>query len=45
MRSATRERAQGRELLERLLDATPEPVLLVVLHRRIRELLELARIG
>ncbi|MEA2620917.1 MAG: polymerase subunit delta [Chloroflexota bacterium] len=28
-------------LLERLLEATPEPVLLAVLHRRIRELLEL----
>lgn len=31
--------AQG--LLNRLLDETPEPVLLAVLHRRIRELLEL----
>ncbi len=29
------------ELLERLLDGTPEPVLLAVLHRRVRELLEL----
>ena len=29
------------DLLERLLDDTPEPVLLAVLHRRIRELLEL----
>lgn len=28
-------------LLERLLDGTPEPVLLAVLHRRVRELLEL----
>ena len=28
-------------LLERLLDSTPEPVLLAVLHRRVRELLEL----
>jgi DNA polymerase III delta subunit len=28
-------------LLERLLEATPEPVLLAVLHRRVRELLEL----
>lgn len=28
-------------ILERLLDDTPEPVLLAVLHRRIRELLEL----
>jgi DNA polymerase III delta subunit len=27
--------------LERLLDDTPEPVLLAVLHRRVRELLEL----
>jgi DNA polymerase III delta subunit len=27
-------------LLERLLDGTPEPVLLAVLHRRVRELLE-----
>ncbi len=29
------------DLLDRLLDDTPEPVLLAVLHRRIRELLEL----
>jgi DNA polymerase III delta subunit len=29
-------------LLERVLDATPEPVVLVQLHRRIRELLEVA---
>jgi DNA polymerase III delta subunit len=29
------------DLLERLLEDTPEPVLLAVLHRRIRELLEL----
>jgi len=28
-------------VLDRLLDSTPEPVLLAVLHRRIRELLEL----
>jgi DNA polymerase III delta subunit len=28
-------------LLERLLEATPEPVLLAVLHRRIRELIEI----
>ncbi len=28
--------------LERLLEATPEPVLIVVLHRRVRELLELS---
>jgi DNA polymerase III delta subunit len=33
-------------LLERLLDGTPEPVLLAVLHRRVRELLELGdRLG
>ncbi len=30
------------EMLERLLVTTPEPVLLAVLHRRIRELLEIA---
>lgn len=29
------------EFLDRLLEATPEPVLLAVLHRRVRELLEL----
>jgi len=29
------------ELLDRLLEDTPEPVLLAVLHRRVRELLEL----
>jgi DNA polymerase III delta subunit len=29
------------DLLERLVDDTPEPVLLAVLHRRVRELLEL----
>ena len=29
------------ELLDRLLDVTPEPVLLAVLHRRVRALLEL----
>lgn len=34
------------DLLERLLDDTPEPVLLAVLHRRVRELLELGdRLG
>jgi DNA polymerase III delta subunit len=34
------------DLLERLLDGTPEPVLLAVLHRRVRELLELGdRLG
>jgi DNA polymerase-3 subunit delta len=37
-----RQRARSLELLERLLEATPEPVLLAVLHRRIRELLEVA---
>jgi len=41
-----RQRARSLEFLERLLDATPEPVLLAVLHRRIRELIEVAdRIG
>jgi DNA polymerase III delta subunit len=35
-------RAQGAvDLLDQLLEDTPEPVLLAVLHRRIRELLEL----
>jgi DNA polymerase III delta subunit len=37
-----RQRSRSFELLERLLEATPEPVLLAVLHRRIRELLEVA---
>jgi len=37
-----RQRVRSLELLERLLEATPEPVLLAVLHRRIRELLEVA---
>ena len=37
-----RQRARSLELLERLLEGTPEPVLLAVLHRRIRELLEIA---
>jgi DNA polymerase III delta subunit len=41
-----RQRARSLELLERLLDVTPEPVLLAVLHRRIRELIEVAdRLG
>ena len=31
---------QALDLLDRLLEATPEPVLLAVLHRRIRELIE-----
>lgn len=39
---ALRQRARSLELLERLLESTPEPVLLAVLHRRIRELLEVA---
>jgi DNA polymerase III delta subunit len=37
-----RQRTKSLELLERLLEATPEPVLLAVLHRRIRELIEVA---
>ena len=37
-----RQRSRSLELLERLLTVTPEPVLLAVLHRRIRELLEVA---
>lgn len=37
-----RHRSRSLELLERLLEATPEPVLLAVLHRRIRELIEVA---
>lgn len=38
--------AAAAALLERLLDDTPEPVLLAVLYRRVRELLELGdRIG
>jgi DNA polymerase III delta subunit len=37
-----RQRSRSLELLERLLEATPEPVLLAVLHRRIRELIEVA---
>jgi len=37
-----RQRARSLELLERLFEATPEPVLLAVLHRRLRELLEVA---
>jgi DNA polymerase III delta subunit len=34
--------AHASELLDRLLDTQPEPVILNVLHRRIRELLEVA---
>lgn len=37
-----RQRSRALDLLEPLLDSTPEPVLLAVLHRRIRELLEVA---
>lgn len=37
-----RQRNRSLELLERLLEATPEPVLLAVLHRRLRELIEVA---
>ena len=41
-----RQRSRALELLERLIETTPEPVLLAVLHRRIRELLEVAdRLG
>jgi DNA polymerase III delta subunit len=35
-------RADAAGHLERALDVTPEPVLIVLLHRRIRELLELS---
>ncbi len=45
-RSSTRSRIGGRTvagpLLDRLLETTPEPVVIVQLHRRIRELLEVA---
>ncbi|MBI2763336.1 MAG: hypothetical protein HYX54_06240 [Chloroflexi bacterium] len=37
-----RQRARALDLLEPLLDGTPEPVLLAVLHRRLRELIEVA---
>ena len=37
---AMRQRARAHELLERLIDDKPAPVLLAVLHRRIRELIE-----
>jgi len=36
-----RQRARSLELLERLLDDKPAPVLLAVLHRRIRDLIEI----
>ena len=39
---AFRRTRDAAELLERVLDVTPEPVLLVQLHRRLRELLEVA---
>jgi DNA polymerase III delta subunit len=37
---ALRQRNRSLELLERLIEETPAPVLLAVLHRRIRELVE-----
>jgi DNA polymerase III subunit delta len=37
-----RDLARAQELLDRLAETTPEPVLLSVLHRRIRELVEVA---
>ena len=41
-----RQRDKALELLARLLDVTPEPILTTVLHRRVRELLEMNdRIG
>jgi DNA polymerase III delta subunit len=39
---ANRRIRQATELLERLLGSTPEPVLVVVIHRRFRELIEVA---
>ena len=36
----TRQRGKALELLERLIDDKPAPVLLAVLHRRLRELIE-----
>lgn len=36
-----RQRDKALELLARLLDGTPEPILTTVLHRRVRELLEM----
>jgi DNA polymerase III delta subunit len=38
---AMRQRARALELLERLIDDKPAPVLLAVLHRRVRELIEI----
>ena len=37
-----RDVARASELLDRLAETTPEPVLLAVLHRRVRELVEVA---
>jgi len=37
-----RQSAQALELVERLVDVTPAPVLLTVIHRRIRELIQVA---
>jgi DNA polymerase III delta subunit len=37
-----RQRSRALGLLERLFETTPEPVLLAVLHRRLRELVEVA---
>jgi DNA polymerase III delta subunit len=37
---AMRQRARALEFLERLIDTEPAPVLLAVLHRRLRELIE-----
>ena len=37
-----RDIARAAELLDRLTESTPEPVLLAVLHRRVRELIEVA---
>lgn len=39
---AFRRTRDAADLLERVLDVTPEPVVLVQLHRRVRELLEVA---
>jgi DNA polymerase III delta subunit len=39
---AMRQRQRSLEILERLILETPEPVLLAVLHRRLRELIEVA---
>ena len=41
--SGSRRAREAADLLERLLETTPEPVLVAVLHRRIRELLQVAR--